>query len=628
MTIEIIGYAAVAPGADSASQLFGLLRRGQCAVTEIPADRWDRARFWHPGWGVAGKTYTFAAGIVENVDLFDARVFGLSRREAMAMDPQQRLVLSVTWRALEDANLPISSLQQETIGVYIGASSLDSASLAAEDPAAGGPYFMTGNTLSIVANRISHIFGISGPSLTIDTACSSSLVALDQAVRALNRGEIDTAIVGGVNLLSHPLPFVGFAQARMLSPEGRCRAYDNDASGYVRAEGAAVVILRRSDRASASGDRSHARILATGVNSAGRTNGISLPSQEAQARLLESVYADPAIDPNHLAFIEGHGTGTKVGDPAEVWAIGQAIGQRRHAPIPLGSVKTNIGHTEPASGLFGVLKAVMALENDYLPASLFFDTPNEAIDFIGLNVSVSTTPLQLLRNQRPRLAGINSFGFGGTNAHVVIADPVPRQTAPAVALASHFMVSAHTETALHGLLADYRNKLAADPAAAKPLITAAAASRTPLRHRFVASNKDVRDVISAIDGQLAGRAGATAAIGEAPVGEPRVAFLFSGNGAQWAGMGIAALRANPEFRRHFAAISALFEDHFGEKLTDLLAAEDLTERLGDTRVAQPSRKPVMPVGYVPCQSKVLRYICSTRKLIRALSKSRFLTAQF
>lgn len=591
MTVEIIGYAAVAPGADSASQLFALLRRGECAVTEIPAERWDRSRFWHPSPGVAGKTYTFAAGVVDDIDLFDARIFGLSRREAMAMDPQQRLLLSVTWRALEDANLPLASLQAETIGVYIGASSLDSANLSVEDPAGAGPYFMTGNTLSIVANRISHIFGLSGPSLTIDTACSSSLVALDQAVRALNRGEIDTAIVGGVNLLSHPLPFGGFAQARMLSPEGRCRAYDNDASGYVRAEGAAVIVLRRSDRATGHGDRSRARILATGVNSAGRTNGISLPSQEAQARLLESIYATQDINPNHLAFIEGHGTGTKVGDPAEVWAIGQVIGRRRHAPVPLGSIKTNIGHTEPASGLFGVIKAVMALENDYLPASLFFEWPNEDIDFAGLNVRVTATPLELLRSHRPRLAGINSFGFGGTNVHVVISDPLPQQTSSGEQAGhdGYFMASAHTETALNELLRDYRTRLAhaPDPEAAQSLLSAATAGRTPLRHRFVARRKDVREVISAIDHRLVGQNTASSAIGEAPVGEPRIAFLFSGNGAQWAGMGVDAIRENQAFRRHFNAISALFEEHVGERLTSLLAADDLAERLADTRVAQP-----------------------------------------
>ena len=268
------------------------------------------------------------------------------------MDPQQRMILELTWRALESANLDFTDLRHQRVGVYVGASSLDHGSLITEDPAAGGPHFMTGNTLSIVSNRISHVFGLNGPSLTVDTACSSSLVALDLATKALEDGEVDTAIVGGVNVLSHPLAFVGFAQARMLSPEGLCRAYDNDGLGYVRAEGGAVVILRRSDTALIAGDRSFGRILASGVNSVGRTNGISLPSREAQARLLRSLYEGNGIDPNRLAFMEGHGTGTKVGDPAEVWAIGTVIGAARRAPIPIGSIKTNIGHTEPASGLF------------------------------------------------------------------------------------------------------------------------------------------------------------------------------------------------------------------------------------------------------------------------------------
>lgn len=589
MTVEIIGYASVAPGAGSAVELFERLRAGVCTVSEIPADRWDRSRFWHPSLGIAGKTYTFAAGVVDSVNDFDPGVFGLSRREAMAMDPQQRLLLSVTWRALEDSSLSLSALREEVVGVYVGASSLDSANLSSEDPASGGPYFMTGNTLSIVANRISHIFGLNGPSLTIDTACSSSLVALDQAVRALERGEIDTAIVGGVNLLNHPLPFVGFAQARMLSPEGRCRAYDNDASGYVRAEGAVTVVLRRSDKAQAAGDRSRARIVASGVNSAGRTNGISLPSADAQVGLLDRVYREAEIDPNNIAFIEGHGTGTKVGDPAEVYAIGQVIGKRRRAPVPLGSIKSNIGHTEPASGLFGLLKAVMALENNYLPASLFFETPNEHIDFAELNVRVSSTPLELLRARNPRLAGINSFGFGGTNAHVVISDPETVKPVAADRSSEHYFVaSAHTENALRQLVADYRTRLSDAPAAeADAAVSASAAGRTLLRHRVVAAARNGKDAQTALSAYLAGEAGHGVEAGEAPGSETKIAFVFAGNGAQWAGMGLDAYRQNKTFRRHFDAASALFEAHIDEKLVDLLSDEALSERLADTRIAQP-----------------------------------------
>jgi phthiocerol/phenolphthiocerol synthesis type-I polyketide synthase C len=294
-------------------------------------------------------------------------------------------------------------------------------------------------------------------------------------MKALESGEVDTAIVGGVNVLTHPLAFVGFAQARMLSPEGLCRAYDNDGMGYVRSEGGAAVILRRSDVAAAQGDRSYARILASAVNSAGRTNGISLPSQEAQAQLLRSLYEGNGVDPNRLAFIEGHGTGTKVGDPAEIWSIGTVIGSARRAPIPIGSIKTNIGHTEPASGLLGLLKAMLALENNYFPASLHFETPNEAVDFQELNVHVAAEPIELLHGKHSRLAGINSFGFGGTNAHVIICDPQNgRDREKPEAVGKVFMASAHTETALDTLLKSYRATLKDAPAAERRALIAAA----------------------------------------------------------------------------------------------------------------------------------------------------------
>jgi len=589
MTVEIIGRASVAPGAGSIDELQLVLKEGRCTVSRIPEERWDLARFWHPAIGVQGKTYTFAAGVFENVYAFDPAVFGLSQREAMQMDPQQRILLNVVWRALEDANLPIDGFEGQRVGVYVGASSLEYGNLTLEDPASGGPYFMTGNTLSIVSNRISHIFGLRGPSMTIDTACSSSLVALDQAVKALENGEIDTAIVGGINILLNPMSFVGFAQARMLSPEGLCRAYDDNGRGYVRAEGGAAIVLRRTDVALREKDRSYARIHAVGVNSSGRTNGISMPSREAQAALLRSIYEGRNIDVNRIAFIEGHGTGTKVGDPAEIWAIGEIIGRNRRAPVPIGSIKTNIGHTEPASGLFGLLKAVIALENNFLPASLHFDHPNESIDFEGLNVRVNTSTIELLPAKQARFAGINSFGFGGTNAHVVISDPDPiaPPEPPIRGEGVVFAVSAHTASALSTLLEEYRTRLeTAEPKEARQIVASAAANREPMRHRFAARAKDSTAVLAAIDAHLEGRSSVGEA-GEAPAQATKIAFVFSGNGAQWAGMGVGAYRENRHFRQCFQSFSALFEYYLGEKLTDVLVASDLPARLADTKIAQP-----------------------------------------
>jgi acyl transferase domain-containing protein/NADPH:quinone reductase-like Zn-dependent oxidoreductase/acyl carrier protein/short-subunit dehydrogenase len=589
MTIEIIGRACVAPGANSIGELHKILSKGHCTVTQIPGDRWDLARFWHPVPGTPGKAYTFAAGVIDSVYDFDPAVFGLSQREAMQMDPQQRLLLTLVWQALEDASLPVSALAKERVGVYVGASSLDSGNLSAEDPASGSPYFMTGNTLSIVSNRISHVFGLNGPSMTIDTACSSSLVALDQAVRGLERGDIDTAIVGGVNILVHPLSFVGFAQARMLSPEGLCRAYDTNGHGYVRAEGGAAIILRRSDRARQEKDRSYARIHATGVNSSGRTNGISLPSREAQADLLRAIYAGNGIDVNRVAFIEGHGTGTRVGDPAEVWAIGSVIGQKRQAPLPIGSIKSNIGHTEPVSGLFGLLKAMIALENNFVPATLHIEKTNEDIDFAGLNVRVNTSAIKLLPAKEPRLAGVNSFGFGGTNAHVVIGDPEPVSQVDATAKGDNsiFLASAHSANALRALLEDYKALLEqSTPARTRQIVAATTANRDPMRYRFAVDTRRDEGVLQAIATHLSGDS-SEGERGEAPTHAGKIAFVFSGNGAQWAGMGVEAYRENRHFRQCFQSFSALFEYHLGEKLTDLLTSPDLSMRLGDTKIAQP-----------------------------------------
>ncbi|MFJ6326780.1 MULTISPECIES: type I polyketide synthase [unclassified Rhizobium] len=589
MTVEIIGRASVAPGAGSIEELQLLLKEGRSTVGRIPEDRWDLARFWHPAVGVSGKTYSYAAGVIDDVYAFDPAVFGLSQREAMQMDPQQRILLNVIWRALEDANLPIDGFEGQKVGVYIGASSLEYGNLTTEDPASGSPYFMTGNTLSIVSNRISHIFGLRGPSMTIDTACSSSLVALDQAVRALECGDIDTAIVGGINVLLHPMSFVGFAQARMLSPEGLCRAYDDNGRGYVRAEGGAAILLRRTDVALREKDRSYARIHAVGVNSSGRTNGISLPSRDAQAALLRSIYEGRNIDVNRIAFVEGHGTGTKVGDPAEIWAIGEIIGRKRRAPVPVGSIKTNIGHTEPASGLFGLLKAMIALENNFLPASLHFDRPNENIDFEGLNVRINTSAIELLPARQPRFAGINSFGFGGTNAHVVISDPdpvappEPQNRGDGVV----FAVSAHTASALSKLLESYKTRLGhMESKEARQIVASAAANREPMRHRFAVRATDSAAVLEAIDAHLDGRNSAGEA-GEAPMQAAKIAFVFSGNGSQWAGMGVGAYQENRHFRQCFQSFSALFEYYLGEKLTDILVAPDLSARLADTKIAQP-----------------------------------------
>lgn len=588
MTVEILGRACIAPSASNVQELLRILEDARCTVSSIPNDRWNHARFWHPARSVPGKAYTFAAGVIDRAFDFDPALFGLSAREAANMDPQQRVLLQTVWRALEDARISVLQLRAERVGVYIGASSLDSGNLQVEDPASGSPHFMTGNTLSIISNRISHIFGLNGPSMTIDTACSSSLVALHQARQALEDDQIDTAIVGGVNLLLHPFSFIGFSQARMLSPEGLCRAYAEQGEGYVRAEGAGAIVLQRSDRVMREGRRSRATVVATGMNSSGRTNGISLPSREAQAQLLRSIYDDFRIDRSQLAFVEGHGTGTKVGDPAELWAIGSVLAKGRSEPLSIGSIKSNIGHAEPASGILGLIKAMLSLENDIVPATLHADVLNSGVDFTDLNINVNRETRSLIRGSTRRLAGVNSFGFGGTNVHVVISDPPQADTNAAATpeLDKPLVISAHTPSALRSLLEAYRRRLSmSDDEEAAQLISADG-DLMALRHRFATTGKSADDVSSAIQDYLEYGKSASAQVGEVPGKIIRTAFVYAGNGSQWAGMGADAYRESEEFRSRFDRFSDLFIKRAGFDLSRLLQSAELEPKLRDTRVAQ------------------------------------------
>ncbi|MGG5809915.1 polyketide synthase, partial [Falsiroseomonas sp. CW058] len=434
--IAILGAGCRLPGAADLDALWPLLASGTDAVSTLPADRFTQAAFLHPRRGEPGRSTTFAAGHLGDVSGFDAAAFGISPREAAEMDPQQRLLLEVTAEAIEDAGWRPSAMAGEEIGVFVGGSSTDYAELRAADPGGGDRYFMTGNALSILANRLTNVFDLRGAAQTIDTACSSSLVALHAACRALAEGRMPAAIAAGVQMLLSPYAFLGFSRAAMLSPTGRCRVFDAAADGYVRAEGAGAVILKRLDDALRDGDAVRAVVLASGVNAAGRTIGLSLPNRDAQARLIRAVMAEAGTPPARFAYFEAHGTGTRAGDPVEAWAIGTAAGraEERDAPLPVGSIKTNIGHLEPASGMAGLLKAMLVLEKRQVPPVLHQVSPNPEIDFAALNIRVPTSLEPLAGPARP-VVGVNSFGFGGTNACVLLGPaPAPRR-APRTAAA-------------------------------------------------------------------------------------------------------------------------------------------------------------------------------------------------
>ncbi len=586
--IAIVGASCRFPGAASLEQFWQLLVAAGDAVSEVGGERWSTRFYFHPERGVPGKSYTWSAGLIPDVDLFEPSFFGISPREAMQMDPQQRLLLELVWHALEDGGVSAAKLAGSGTGVYIGASSTDYSDLTLGDPAGGDAYFMIGNTLSILANRISYTFDLRGPSLTVDTACSSALVAFHEACEAIRAERIGSAIVGGINLLLAPYPFLGFCRASMLSRRGRCYAFDERADGYVRGEGGAAVILKPLAAALADGNPVRAVVLGSGVNSDGRTIGMSLPSEAAQAALLRSVYAGAAIAADDVAFFEMHGTGTPVGDPIEAAAVGRTLGQGRSEPLPIGSVKTNIGHLEPASGMAGLLKAALALEQRILPPSLHCETPNPQIPFKALNLRLVSAVEPIPSTAALPCAGVNAFGFGGTNAHVILG-AAPRQEAEPQLPTSlpPLLISARTEVSLRELARNWRDKLIDTPAARVPaLLRAAARQRDHQPHRLVALGHSAASTAGLLTDFLDG-ASPTAIIAGTAVADGKLAFVFSGNGAQFAGMAQHALRSNATFRTALAQVDRVLRTQLGWSAVELIEAGVDAEQVARADIAQP-----------------------------------------
>ncbi len=582
----LIGRACRLPGAPDVAAFRSLLQEGRCAVTEIPQDRWRHDLFLHPSPGVTGKSYTFAAGVLDDIWGFDLSVFNLSPREAVQMDPQQRMLLQVVWEALEDARLDPKCLSGERVGVYVGASSMDHGTILGRDPALSDAYMMTGNTLSLVANRISHAFDWRGPSFVVDTACSSSMVALDLARQALESGEIEIAVVAGASLLLNPVSFVGFSAARMLSPTGRCRSFSDQADGYVRAEGAVAVVLRRAEDAPA---QATARLIDSDTNADGRTVNVALPSEEGQFQLLSRLYARAEVDPQLLSFVEAHGTGTLVGDPIEAHALGRALARHRTTPLPIGSVKSNVGHLEPASGLVGLLKTLIAFEDRRLPASLYVDALNPNIDFEEQNLVVAREAVALPADQ-PLIAGVSSFGFGGVNSHCIVESvrvATPLQPAPPKQVERIFVTSAFCSAALRDLARSYA-PLISSPQALAPgaLLDQAWRGRGlhPKRLGVLATSPVVAE--NALRCHAAGERHPAVIDADAHAQSLPPVFVYSGNGAQYVGMSRLALRHDDVYAREYARIHELFKELAGWPLMDWLASETLARDLDNCTVAQ------------------------------------------
>lgn len=600
--IAIVGNACRLPaGVDSPAALWDRLRAGENLVGEIPSTRWNTDLFHHPRQGEPGRSYTFRAGVLDNPAAFDPGFFGISPREAEQMDPQQRILLETAYEAIESAGWTMSGLSRANCAVYVGVSGTDYANIRLGDPSGGDAHFMTGNTLSVVANRLSYAFDLAGPSMAVDTACSSAVAALYEACCGLAEDRFEMALVGAVQMLLSPFPFLGFSRASMLSDYGQSRAFAEGASGYVRGEGSGVLALKPLARALADGDPVRAVIRAVDINQDGRTNGIALPSGSAQLSLLQRIYPAADVDPGELDYFEAHGTGTAVGDPTEAGAIGTALGQTRAAgdPLYIGSIKTNIGHLEPAAGMAGVLKAMLTLEHGEIPPSLHAETLNPIIPFDDLNLSVARDLTPLKRRAGAGLVGVNSFGFGGLNGHVIVEGP-PRRAARRRSLAPAndgapepapwpLALSARGDDALAARAGQIADILEEDPSLSlRDVAYTLWRRRSHMERRLVARAADRPEMIQRLRQAAAGEAPAEGVTsGAILASDVKTGFVFSGNGAQWAGMGQTLLGQDPAFAAGVRRASEAISAHAGWAPLDLLAGPADAIELDRTEIAQP-----------------------------------------
>ncbi|MBB5514980.1 acyl transferase domain-containing protein/acyl-CoA synthetase (AMP-forming)/AMP-acid ligase II/acyl carrier protein [Rubricella aquisinus] len=550
--IAIVGMACRFPGADTLDQFWTLLSHGQDAVGTVPEGRWPA--------GMAEKGVPLDGGFLSDIKGFDAGFFGITPLEAERMDPQQRLLLEITWECLSHAHHPPERLRQGRTGVFVGLSHSDYGALAHGNFAALDAYSATGAAHSIAANRISYALDLRGPSVAVDTACSSSLVAVHQACRALQSGEAEMAIAAGVNLMIRPDLSHVFAQARMLSPSGRCRAFDAAADGYVRGEGAGAILLKPLSVAEADGDVIHAVIRGSAVGHGGRGNGLTAPIVSAQAQTIEDALGTAGLSPRDISFIEAHGTGTPLGDPIEVAALDSVFGARDAAPLVIGTVKSNIGHLEAAAGIAGLIKATLALKHRTVPQTLHLSARNPAIAPSTARV-FATEPQILPAQDAPLRAGVSSFGFGGTNAHVVLeAAAVPPQPEAPVQAPALLALSAQTERALADVIAQAQTALKHQPlpAVAETLTRGRAALRC--RAMVVADSADAaQEALSALP--------APSAAETRP--QKGAVFVFSGQGGQWSGMGRALAKESPAFATALARFDPLLREVTGRDSAQL-----------------------------------------------------------
>lgn len=599
--IAIIGMGCRFPGGSRDPQSYWqLLHQGIDAVTEIPQGRWDVDAYYDADPEALGKMYTRYGAFLEGVDRFDPQFFEISPREACSLDPQQRLLLEVSWEALENAGQCPEKLRGSQTGVFMGVCFDDYAkfNVKSSDPTRISAYDALGNFRAVAAGRIAYFLGVHGPTFQLDTTCSSALLGIHLACQSLRSRECNLALVGGVNLMLEPGTTIGFCKLKALSPDGKCKTFDAAADGYVRGEGCGVVVLKRLSAALADGDPIQAVIRGSAANHDGRSNGLTAPNGAAQEALLRQALANAQVQPQQIQYVEAHGTGTSLGDPIEVLALGKVLGQGRLAenPLIIGSVKTNFGHLETAAGIAGLLKVVLALQHQEIPPHLHFHNPNPYIPWDKLPVAVPTEPTPWTGETGRRLAGVSSFGMSGTNVHVIleeapVREPVPGGN-PAPERPRHLLsLAAKTEGALVELASRYADFLAANPEVSLADVAFTAnVGRCDFTHRLCLIAESSQQARGQLTAWAAGKPTAGVLWGEASQGQPpKLAFLFTGQGAQYVGMGRELYETQPNFRAALARCQEILRPYLDQPLLSVLYPESEKESpLDETSYTQPA----------------------------------------
>lgn len=601
--IAIIGVGCRFPGAKNPEAFWQLLCNGVDAITEVPADRWDVNALYDPNPGSRGKMNTRWGGFLEQVDQFDSPFFGIAPREAVYMDPQQRLLLEVAWEALENAGQVVEQLACTNTGVFIGIGNYDYCRLFAKRGVAQvNAYMGTGNALSIGANRISYLFNFRGPSMAIDTACSSSLVAVHLACQSLRSGESNLCLVGGVNLILSPDATITYSLARMISPDGRCKTFDAKANGYVRGEGCGIVVLKRLSDALRDSDKIVALIRGSAINEDGLSNGLTAPNGPSQEAVIHQALVNAGVTPAQISYVELHGTGTSLGDPIEARALGAVLAKNRPtgSRCAVGSVKTNIGHLESASGIAGLIKVALSLQHRQIPPSLHFQQINPYIPIDRLPLQVQQALEAWPELDGPAFAGVSSFGFGGANAHVILEEaPQPQkiqqqENDPDSCNRVYLLpLSARSYEALRSLAKSYREFLtlpALDSTVSlQDICYTASMRRSHHDHRLSLVFQSREELIERLEVFLHLKSCFGLSFGHnQPKHRPKLVFVFSGQGPQWWAMGRELWHSEPVFRDTLEQCNQLFAPLASWSLVEELMADESQSRLAETEIAQPA----------------------------------------